>query len=582
MSLSQKLGRLQNLRDEEQKKLQRVQQQRLMVGLNIFFLLILSQVFKGFYLELLAVLFFLPLFLFFVGRSRRRSCFLKKIEGLHTFYQRQWDLKQGRILDSYPPEQMNHPDLARDLDLGLLYPQLNFCFSEEGQRQLDAWLCQDFSGSNREDRQKHLKELIQLSGPLRRLHALHALKNPVRMNQIQKEVERSFFSENTPWKWIVPLSWLGLVVLVSLVVLLFLPVPPILLKVVFFVYIASVLLYLGQTKHLFSRLQDLQKDFEGLAEKIHAMEKIASQLSFAPTLKKKVASQDTRSLSRYISLMSLRTNPILFYILNLLLPWDFLLSELCERARVGFALHFKSWCHEMIDIETLSCLANLKLYQDTTWPELSSSTFLEFEEISHPLLNQCEVVKNNFHPESHKVIIITGSNMSGKSTFLRAIGINLVLANIGAPVFAKRFHFRPMNLVSCIRVSDSLRDGQSYFYAEVRRMRTILEKAQQGPVLFLIDEPLRGTNNKERLIGNTSYLKQILATEGAGFLCTHDLELTKLSEVSEEIANFHFSETMQDQDWIFDYKIKHGPSTSTNALRILAKEGLYPESLTQS
>ncbi len=573
MSLSQKLGRLQNLRDEEQKKLQRVQQQRLTAGLNIFFLLILSQIFSGYYLELVAVLFFLPLFLFFVGRSRRRAGFLKKIDGLHSFYQRQLDFKQGRILESHPPEQMSLPDLARDLDLGLLYPQLNFCFSEEGQRQLDAWLCQDFRDSSREVRQRHLKELIKLSGPLRRLHALPPLKNPVRMNQIQKEVERSFFPENTPWKWIVPISWLGLVTL------LFLPVPTVLLKVVFFVYIASVLLYLGQTKHLFSRLQDLQKDFEGLAEKIHAMEKIASQLSFAPSLKERVATQDTRSLSRYISLMSLRTNPILFYILNLLLPWDFLLSELCERARVGFALHFKSWCQEMIDIETLSCLANLKLYQDTTWPELSSRTFLEFEEISHPLLNQSNVVKNNFQPGSHKVIIITGSNMSGKSTFLRAIGINLVLANIGAPVFAKRFCFQPMGLVSCIRVSDSLRDGQSYFYAEVRRMRTILEKAKQGPILFLIDEPLRGTNNKERLIGNTSYLKQILATQGAGFLCTHDLELTKLSEVSEEIANFHFGETWQDQDWIFDYKIKEGPSTSTNALRILAKEGLYPESL---
>jgi len=339
---------------------------------------------------------------------------------------------------------------------------------------------------------------------------------------------------------------------------------------------------LGQTKHLFSRLQDLQKDFEGLAEKIQNMEKIASQLSFAPSLKKKVATQDTRSLSRYISLMSVRTNPILFYILNLILPWDFFLSEICERARVSFAQHFQSWCQEMINIETLSCFANLKLYQETTWPEVSSTTFLEFDEISHPLLDQSQVVKNNFHPQSNKVIIITGSNMSGKSTFLRAIGINLVLANIGAPVFAKRFCFKPTHLVSCIRVSDSLRDGQSYFYAEVRRMRTILEKAQQGPIVFLIDEPLRGTNNKERLIGNTSYLKQILATEGAGFLCTHDLELTKLSEVSPQIANFHFSETMQNNDWIFDYKIKHGPSTSTNALRILANEGLYPESLTQA
>jgi len=229
MSLSQKISRLQNLRDKEQKKLQRMQQHRLTVGINIFFLLILSQVFKGFYLELVAVLFFLPLFLFFVGRSQRQTRFLKKIDGLHTFYHRQWSIKQGRYTESYSPEQMNHPDLARDLDLGLLYPQLNFCFTEEGQRRLDAWLCQDFQDSKREDRQQHLRELIKLSGPLRRLHASPELNTPVRLLRIQKEVERSFFPENTPWKWILPISWLGLGALFLL------PVPLVLLKVVFFV-----------------------------------------------------------------------------------------------------------------------------------------------------------------------------------------------------------------------------------------------------------------------------------------------------------------------------------------------------------
>ena len=224
------------------------------------------------------------------------------------------------------------------------------------------------------------------------------------------------------------------------------------------------------------------------------------------------------------------------------------------------------------------CFANLKIYHKTQWAQVGTgeTPFVEVEDLCHPLISQDFVVGNSFSPGTKKVILITGSNMSGKSTFLRAMGVNYCLANIGAPVFAKRFHFKPMTIISCIRVSDSLRDGQSYFFAEVQRMKKIINKAGRGPLFFLIDEPLRGTNNRERLMGNQSYINQIIKSRACGFISTHDLELTRLS--GSAIDNYHFSEQWKDNNLYFDYKIKQGASKTTNALKILEREGLYSQS----
>jgi hypothetical protein len=574
MSIVNKIQRLEQELLKHKKRLDRWRGHRLSLGLCLFFMLIGSQIFPGYYLELLALLGITPLFVFYVAKTRRLQSFVEQLEHLHLFYGQQRSMAQGNFTQVTPPEQMTHPDLARDLDLGTLYPALNFCFSREGEKLLDQWLCQELDLGQREKRQNQIQQLLLYPGLLRRLHclSLHSSQPKTRFQLIADEVNRSFFPEPILWKWLVPSSWL------LLLVALLASLPSGLVQILFFIYLASMLSYVARTKHLFSRLQDLQTDFEGLSENIRILEKIAGRIDFAPELAKNQASQDIKKMDRWISLTSLRTNPILFYLLNLLLPWDFILSELCEKARQSFASHFSLWHQEAIQIEALSCLANLKIYHPTHWAEVRPDGFLLCEDLFHPLLNQESVVKNHFHGKEERIIILTGSNMSGKSTFLRAIGINVLLANIGAPVFAQRFCYQPRRLVTCIRVSDSLRDGQSYFYAEVRRMRQILETAKTQPILFLIDEPLRGTNNKERLIGNTSYLKQVIATQGAGFLCTHDLELTQLSEVAPQVANYHFGESWQDTELYFDYKIKSGPSQSTNALKILAREGLYPQS----
>jgi DNA mismatch repair ATPase MutS len=167
--------------------------------------------------------------------------------------------------------------------------------------------------------------------------------------------------------------------------------------------------------------------------------------------------------------------------------------------------------------------------------------------------------------------------MSGKSTFLRTVGINLCLAQAGAPVCASLFEWAWVRLATCIRVDDSLEAGLSFFYAEVKRLKSLLDATTdraQPPVLFLIDEIFKGTNNRERLIGSRSYISALSQSNGFGLVTTHDLELTDLDKTVPGLRNAHFQETVEAGSLQFDYKLKPGPCPTTNALRIMELEGL--------
>lgn len=566
-NLSKRISRLDQIKKQHGQKLNKLQSTRLWLGLLCFVLLVFSQITKGWSLELIALFVFLPSFIFFFRKSRKQASFIKKLQDLEAFYQEQLDFQLGRLKQDKEAEDMIDVNLARDLDLAILFSHLNYCLSKQGEETLNHWLCQDFRDSSLQERHDNIRILAKHPGLVRRLQ-IQKRDHLSDFDRIQREVDRSFFPVKKLWHWLIPVAWLTLLIFVVM------GVPAILWKLSLLIYMGLMLSFLGQTQHIFSRLQDLYQDFASLGDKIETLEKIAQRVTMAPSLAQKQASKDVKNLKTLISLMSIKTNPIVFYLLNLILPWDFVVSQIAEKSREKFYGHFQSWSHEVAKIEAMACLANLKIYHNTSWAEENES-FIKVEALAHPLLSQNEVVTNDFDPQQQRIILITGSNMSGKSTFLRALGLNFCLANIGASVFARRLTFKTMPIATCIRVSDSLRDGQSYFYAEVQRMKSILDQAQRTPLFFLIDEPLRGTNNRERLIGNQSYLQQILQTQACGLISTHDLELTQLAEVSDKISNYHFSDQWLSGELKFDYKIKHGPSQSTNALKILEREGLY-------
>jgi DNA mismatch repair ATPase MutS len=197
--------------------------------------------------------------------------------------------------------------------------------------------------------------------------------------------------------------------------------------------------------------------------------------------------------------------------------------------------------------------------------------------MGHPLIPAGKKVVNDFEMDSMgEIALITGSNMSGKSTFLRTIGVNLCLTYAGGPVDASSLQTRLFHVFTSMRVNDSVTEGYSYFYAEVRRLKALLSALDESdlPLFFLIDEIFRGTNNRERRIGSESYIRALAGRNCLGAIATHDLELVKLAETLPAIQNKHFREDVLDGHMVFDYILRPGPCPTTNALKIMQMEGL--------
>ncbi len=299
--------------------------------------------------------------------------------------------------------------------------------------------------------------------------------------------------------------------------------------------------------------------------------------------------QPSHYLKRIVAITlaaSLENNPMLALLLNLLVPWNLLFAYLLERYKTALRGTLPGWLDAWYELEALVSLANFAYLNPAyTFPEVqdhttgSAGTVFSARRLGHPLIPDEVKVANDFTiRQLGEVVIITGSNMSGKSTFLRTLGTNLCLAFAGGPVDAVGMRTELFRLFTCIQVSDSLAGGISYFYAEVRRLKALLVGLEQDdpyPLFFLIDEIFRGTNNRERQAGSQAYVRALArGGRGVGVISTHDLELVRLSEIGLDILNFHFREDIRAGRMVFDFRLRPGPCPTTNALKIMALEGL--------
>lgn len=286
-------------------------------------------------------------------------------------------------------------------------------------------------------------------------------------------------------------------------------------------------------------------------------------------------------LNRVLAAASIQGNPIFWLALNVILPWDLYAAYALQKIRAALRTSFACWMDTFFELEALCSLANFAyLNPEYTFPSVVDTTEVTFkgEQLGHPLISYTEKICNDFSfSRSGETVIITGSNMAGKSSFLRTLGLNLCLAYAGGVVNAAHFRVSLFRLFTCIRVSDSVTDGISYFYAEVKRLKSLLEALRADhpyPLFFLIDEIFRGTNNRERLIGSRAYIKALAGHRGVGAISTHDLELVKLADDIPDVVNKHFREQIMDGQMVFDYLLRDGPCPTTNALKIMAMEGL--------
>jgi DNA mismatch repair ATPase MutS len=287
-----------------------------------------------------------------------------------------------------------------------------------------------------------------------------------------------------------------------------------------------------------------------------------------------------RQLERLIYLFDLHLNQ-LFAPVAVLLLWGVHLAFAIEGWRLQWGRHVPEWLDAVGEFEALLSLSGFAYeHPDYPYPELvSGSPRIDGRALAHPLLKPGACVPNDVAlGGALKVILVSGSNMSGKSTYLRTIGVNVVLAQLGAPVCAASLQLTPMTIGATLRVQDSIQDGISRFYAELRRLKTVAD-AIDGPVpvLFLLDEILHGTNSHDRQIGAEALVKSFVARGAIGLVTTHDLALTRAADaMGAAAANVHFSDTLDGGELRFDYTMRPGVVDHSNALQLMANLGLLP------
>lgn len=288
-----------------------------------------------------------------------------------------------------------------------------------------------------------------------------------------------------------------------------------------------------------------------------------------------------KKVRRFAIAASVQKNQVLGPLMNLIIPWDLYFSMRLENLKEELEPKITKWLDKFYELEALNSMANFAfLNGDYSFPTFDKDTeaLFKVEQIGHPLIPENQKVANDFEVYPGKdLFLITGSNMAGKSTFLRTVGINLVLAYSGAPANARSINTGLFRIFTSINVNDSLGDGLSHFYAEVKRLRELLDelnKDEDQPLFFFVDEIYKGTNNKERYAGSAAFLREVAGKNGIGMVSTHDLELADLESEIEALSNWHFVESIEGGKMSFEYKLKSGPCPSTNALEIMRIEGL--------
>lgn len=296
------------------------------------------------------------------------------------------------------------------------------------------------------------------------------------------------------------------------------------------------------------------------------------------------ASRHIDRLAYIISQLNVRFNAFAIF-LNVIGLWDLQWVYRLEKWKRDLHHSLPQWFAVLSELEALSSLGNL-WYNNPDWclPEWISETKLSVTDIGHPLIPREVRVGNDLHmPTRGHIKLITGSNMAGKSTFLRTIGLNLVMAQAGAPVCAEAMRFPTLQVYTSMRTQDALHESTSSFYAELKRLKVIIEAVdaanqpenEQLPVFFLLDEILKGTNSVDRHTGSAALIRQLIRQRGGGLIATHDLELGRLeAEADGAIENLRIEVEIKDGKLDFDYKLKKGVSESFNATLLMKQMGI--------
>ena len=385
-------------------------------------------------------------------------------------------------------------------------------------------------------------------------------------------------------KWTIPLTYTFSILSIFIIIafgLEYLNIKQLGLWIILGLGITGI--YLKKINTLSKITSTAQEIFRQYQKLIEAVEKEEFQSGHLIRQQQKLSKNNTsaskaiKTLSRHIDALEQRQNMLVGFVLNALSLWDLRQCKRIEDWLSTYKHEIRQW-FEVIDyIDAQNSFANLAFNQkDYTFPNIEDhhNFILDCTEAAHPLINEKQVVKNNFSIREEDFLIITGANMAGKSTFLRTVSLMIVMANNGLPVCAKTCNYKPIKLITSMRTSDSLSDDSSYFYAELSRLKVIIDKITTDTYFIVLDEILKGTNSHDKAKGSQQFIEKLVKSKSSGIIATHDLSLCTLEESLPSVTNYYFDAEIIDDELHFDYTFKKGICQNMNASFLLKKMGI--------
>ena len=533
---------------------------------------------------LLALLSFLAIAILHAKVLRKRACAERAVAFYRTGLARIEDrwIGTGQTGDRIDVHSSLY---ATDLDLfgpGGLFELLSLARTRMGEDTLAAWLLSPWPVA--EIKQRHAA-VAELRNHLDLREDIAVLGEDLKVGIHPEALTRWAEAPNQlthPW-----LRWLSLLLAVAAVAAAIVwaelgtKTPFFAILIVETIITASLR---KRTAAVFHATEHALEDLQLLSSLLARLEREQFSSSRLQSLKTGIsshhlaASQAIARLRNIVEYIRSLENPIMRG-LNIPLMYVVQVAYAAEAWRNAHGSAVRSWLKAIGEIEALLSLSGYSYEHPTDpFPEfLEGSPCFIAEQLGHPLIPAAKCVRNDISICGEtRVLLVSGSNMSGKSTLMRAVGINTVLAMAGAPVRARRLLLTPLQIGASILINDSLQDGSSRFYAEITRLRQICDLAEKGPpVLFLLDELLQGTNSKDRLIGAEGVVRALLATGAIGLISTHDLALTNIGDQKDaRLHNVHLQDEIEDGKMKFDFKLQDGVVTKSNGIELMRLIGL--------
>jgi hypothetical protein len=350
-------------------------------------------------------------------------------------------------------------------------------------------------------------------------------------------------------------------------------------------FVANILILATQLKKMNSALGDTEKISRTLAnygELVRMAEEAPFACSYFQAIRNDLraeeipASKQLSSLAGILRKLESIQNGFGAIVLNGTLLYHIHAYRDLLRWKKSHSQSLLRWLEAIGEIETLGSFANLKHNNPGfCMPQLSETGSISFSELGHPMIFPAKRVNNDLDFSEQPFVILTGSNMSGKSTFLRTLGVNMVLANAGSCVCAAKATFSPMPVLVSMRLSDSLGDSESYFFAEVRRLKEIMERLRAGRCFVLLDEILRGTNSDDKRSGTIGVIDKLRNSGATGAIATHDLEVCEMALIHPaRLVNKCFEAEIRDGELFFDYRLRDGICRNKSATFLMQKMGI--------